>query len=607
MAHYSTEWHGPSSVTNDLSDIKGDYGLLSTVRRLWYRNTDSSSAPSDLTNAIEGTAAATGSADIDEYAITSNLEVVSGVSDYTAYLRSSDFRFNIPAEATIVGVKIRWKGQSTSESDQVMDHHVYMLVDGSYSLATEAGETTDDQGPDGTGSDAGFQSTSDGAWLADTSLLGARQFTADNSEYFTRADNADLSHGNIDFSYSLWLYFDTVDAYQEILKKWSGSGENREAVLFMQSSGKLRWDTSPDGTSSGVTNLVWDTALSTGKWYHVYLEHDATSNHTGISVNNGAMTTASAASGVYDSNANWQFSNSSSAYNGRMARVGFWKRLLTATERTKMYNDDVGLAYASLDSTLKTSLISYWDLDEANGNATDSHTNAYHLTDTNSVTAAGGTLDYELRQTTGSDEGSLGGYPINQLTPAKVNSSNFGFVLSAQKERDNPSAPWWNNYTGSPQHPSLEHTRMRVWYDITTPDSGNLKSSILSNWSDGLNSSYSETLWDPAGNQNDGAANTGDTARWLQASSKRHFTIADNADMRTGAGFAFSFWLYANGSGEHPMVSKYTGSGGTSEYNMLREDKDIRVYMDAYDRGLGETNLITATLAPNLMFPSYSA
>jgi hypothetical protein len=605
MAHYSTEWHGPSSVTNDLSDIKGDYGLLSTVRRLWYRNTDSSSAPSDLTNAIEGTAAATGSADIDEYAITSNLEVVSGVSDYTAYLRSSDFRFNIPAEATIVGVKIRWKGQSTSESDQVMDHHVYMLVDGSYSLATEAGETTDDQGPDGTGSDAGFQSTSDGAWSVHPALaFGSRQFTTANSEYFNIASNSNLQTGATDFAFSMWVYPDTSTGGMTLVSKYTGSTGTSEYYVELNTSLKVvvRLSAASEEvvTSSG--------SLTEDAWNHVVVEHD---NGTGIrvTINGGVTETLALTGGNTEETVDFRVgsrSGSSVFLNGRLSRLGFWKKVLSSAELTQLYNDGVGLAYAALDDTLQTSLISYWNLDEASGNAIDSHTNGYDLIDNNTVTAEGGPLDYELRQTTGSsDEGSLGGYPINQLTPAKVNSSNFGFVLSAQKERDNPSAPWWNNYTGSPQHPSLEHTRMRVWYDITTPGSGNMKSSILSNWSGGLNSSYSETLWDPTGNQNDGAANTGDTARWFQAAGKRHFTIADNADMRTGGSFAFSIWVYPNSaSGTHHMLSKYAGSGANCEYTLSRAAGNLTMRMDAYTRldlsldpveVLGETTKTTTT------------
>lgn len=39
---------------------------------------------------------------------------------------------------------------------------------------------------------------------------------------------------------------------------------------------------------------------------------------------------------------------------------------------------------------LKTNLVAWWALDEASGNLLDSHTNALHLTDTNTVTSAAG-------------------------------------------------------------------------------------------------------------------------------------------------------------------------------------------------------------------------
>jgi hypothetical protein len=61
--------------------------------------------------------------------------------------------------------------------------------------------------------------------------------------------------------------------------------------------------------------------------------------------------------------------------NGQVAGFGFWKRALTASEVTQLWNDGAGRTYASLDSGLRTNLISWWAL---NGNSsavslTDSH------------------------------------------------------------------------------------------------------------------------------------------------------------------------------------------------------------------------------------------
>ena len=219
----------------------------------------------------------------------------------------------------------------------------------------------------------------------------ARSFELDNSEFLSTNDIAALSHGDVDFSYSCWFYLDTAaSTYQELLRKWSGSGDNRESVLYTSGS-KFVWDVSPTGTVT-LKRVTNGTVLATGQWYHVYLEHDAANNHIGISVDDNTMVTTANTDGVNDGNAPFRFSHSSSSFDGRMASIGFWKRLLTTAERTEMINSGSGLAYSDLTTAHKVSLAAYWNLDEASGNAIDSHVGdgSLDLTDNNTVTAAGG-------------------------------------------------------------------------------------------------------------------------------------------------------------------------------------------------------------------------
>ena len=219
----------------------------------------------------------------------------------------------------------------------------------------------------------------------------ARSFELDNSEFLSTNDLAALSHGDVDFSYSCWFYLDTAaSTYQELLRKWSGSGDNRESVLYTSGS-KFVWDVSPTGTAT-LKRVTNGTVLATGQWYHVYLEHDAANNHIGISVDNNTMVTTANTDGVNDGNAPFRFSHSSSSFDGRMASIGFWKRLLTTAERTEMINSGSGMAYSDLTTAHKVSLAAYWNLDEASGNAIDSHVgdSSLDLTDNNTVTAAGG-------------------------------------------------------------------------------------------------------------------------------------------------------------------------------------------------------------------------
>jgi hypothetical protein len=62
-------------------------------------------------------------------------------------------------------------------------------------------------------------------------------------------------------------------------------------------------------------------------------------------------------------------------YNGQLASVGFWKRALSASEVTQLWNSGAGRTYASLDSGLLTNLISWWALNGTSSavSLTDSH------------------------------------------------------------------------------------------------------------------------------------------------------------------------------------------------------------------------------------------
>jgi hypothetical protein len=59
-------------------------------------------------------------------------------------------------------------------------------------------------------------------------------------------------------------------------------------------------------------------------------------------------------------------------YTGQLASVGFWKRALTASEVTQLWNNGAGRTYASLDSGLRTNLVSWWALNQ-NSVTADSH------------------------------------------------------------------------------------------------------------------------------------------------------------------------------------------------------------------------------------------
>jgi hypothetical protein len=57
-------------------------------------------------------------------------------------------------------------------------------------------------------------------------------------------------------------------------------------------------------------------------------------------------------------------SNNNQYLNGRVAGFGIWKRALSASEVTALFNNGAGRTYASLDTGLRNNLISWWALNQ---------------------------------------------------------------------------------------------------------------------------------------------------------------------------------------------------------------------------------------------------
>lgn len=266
-----------------------------------------------------------------------------------------------------------------------------------------------------------------GWWAADlspTTLAAgmAAQFTAANLEYLSIADNTSLSMGDIDFTCAGWVYFDTlVGATRNygLIGKYTTVTNNREYLVALNTNNNLTFIVSSDGTGANTASATDLTALSTGTWYFVVGWHDATNNLIGISVNNNNPTTTAWANGVLDSTTpfnlgNW--GNNTQYHDGRMCGVGIWKRVLTAAERTALYNSGNGLTYDQLRAAgLNSSLISYWELNEPSGTRNDSH-GTNHLTDNNTVTTSAGLILNAISQV---NDLSGNGRHLVQATQAK--------------------------------------------------------------------------------------------------------------------------------------------------------------------------------------------
>ena len=170
----------------------------------------------------------------------------------------------------------------------------------------------------------------------------AASFAGINEESLGAADNSALSMGDIDFSLALWVWFDTLD-FTGLTGKWST--DSTEYIAYFDGT-NLRFHVSDDGVNNN--SVVNSQAIAINTWYLFVAWHDATANTINLSVNNGATASTAHSTGVYDGDSALYFGRNEeglSYFSGRLDSASIWKRLLTSTERTQLYNSGSGLDY----------------------------------------------------------------------------------------------------------------------------------------------------------------------------------------------------------------------------------------------------------------------
>jgi len=175
-------------------------------------------------------------------------------------------------------------------------------------------------------------------------LGNAAFFIAANSQGLTRASSSSLAMADSDFTISCWFYLTTTGERTLIAKRQSAS--TYEYCLFVNTDNVVTWRVSSSGSAeNGTVRATSIGAVSTATWYYVTAWHD-TGDTLGVSINLSADT-ATYASGVIAGTGNFFIGMFSGAtadqrMNGRIDEVGFWNRVLTAAERSALYNSGTG-------------------------------------------------------------------------------------------------------------------------------------------------------------------------------------------------------------------------------------------------------------------------
>lgn len=259
--------------------------------------------------------------------------------------------------------------------------------------------------------------------LTDTNTVGsaaglvgnARDFELGNTERFTHTDNADFSVGDIAFTFAGWFKLESTAQFMGLLGK-STDSTNREYLLYFDppNNNSLRASVTHDGsTNSNIA--IGLSLLTTGVWYYGLFQHDPVNNTLRVIVNdNWSDVPASHSTGVFNGTGNFYLGSVHGAgtlldFDGLLDEWGYWKRLLTKSEITFLYNNGAGRAYADLatfnPTSLKANLVSYWEMNESSGNALDSH-GSNPLSPSSAIGTAAGKVG-SARDLTGSQEFSI--------------------------------------------------------------------------------------------------------------------------------------------------------------------------------------------------------
>jgi hypothetical protein len=192
--------------------------------------------------------------------------------------------------------------------------------------------------------------TANGSPTSTTGLKGNAFNVNAGANYLTCASNSTLQVGGTDFSIAVWVHRGDTSFDRDIINKRTGSAGGEEYVIYVRAiadSLKVNFEIS-DSISSHT--LVSTTGISNDGWHLVICTHAVATGVMTVSVDAGTRDTFTA-SAVTIPTVTGPLTIGNGPNNGwydTLDELGFWKKVLTTTEETALYNSGAGLAYTDL-------------------------------------------------------------------------------------------------------------------------------------------------------------------------------------------------------------------------------------------------------------------
>ena len=189
------------------------------------------------------------------------------------------------------------------------------------------------------------------------------------SEGSTNFDGTDdyINFGDLNisfpFSLSLWVRPDVLEEGPifGIGSIWS----THEMTIYQEGTGGgVRWRINVGGSGGPGTSMAYENGvLTAGKWTHIAITADGTTGCMyidGVRIGAGGSLSGTMFNSGQDNILGYQSGLGAQYFDGSMCNFGLWSRGLSGEEVQSVMNK----SYSQLGSVEKTSLVSWWSLDD---------------------------------------------------------------------------------------------------------------------------------------------------------------------------------------------------------------------------------------------------
>lgn len=196
--------------------------------------------------------------------------------------------------------------------------------------------------------------TNNGVVGVGSGMIGsASTFIVSSAQYLSQVNTATMAVSNQDFTVTGWYYLTTDGTFHYMTGHYDSNVSTARswALSYVAASKRFSFE-AWSATSSATVAATAFGAPSTATWIYILCQYAHNSALT-ITVNNVSTNSVTYTGGLRAVSVPFEIGgvarnsggSGASSFGGSIDAVGFWKRLLTATEKAALYNSGAGVQW----------------------------------------------------------------------------------------------------------------------------------------------------------------------------------------------------------------------------------------------------------------------